>query len=343
MDRYAIRASLATAKNQIRQQTSKSFWLRYSTLAAYRTVCAGLIALTGRTWSGTHSAVNSVEESVKHVEWVYGVLSSSAGVKQFYGKAAEVGPGESCALALMLLAHGCSQVDLADRFNALGNSGRQAELNSAIVSRYPQLAALRKDDGFSESTFPITRYTGKMASAENFFLAHTGYDFIVSAAVLEHASDPLLAVSRMGMALNPGGLMIHGIDFRDHGQFCEFFDELSFLRLPEPLYAPLRWRGGPNRVRISAYLQRLSQMGLEVFMLPCSVAGTKEQFQPVPVTDIPEEPRARAREIVRKQRSAFARRFRQLDELDLMVTTAMLIARKPLSSDGRNGNFPGSL
>src|SRR5215471_2907751 len=98
-----LRERARPLKQYFRSLTGRNFWLRYSTLAAYRMVCATIIHLGGRTLMGRR--ISSVEEAVKNSEWVFDQYKTAAGTERFRGRAAEVGPGDNCGLALMFLAH----------------------------------------------------------------------------------------------------------------------------------------------------------------------------------------------------------------------------------------------
>src|SRR6202171_2996705 len=239
----ALERSLRSLKKSVKALTATPFWLRYGTLAPYRVFCASASALTGLTRSGARHAEGSIDESVDYIASVFNMYKAAAGVEKFHGRIAEIGPGDSCGVGLMFLADGCRRVDLVDRFFSARDERRQQAINHALVERLPQLASLNRNGDFSESSFPaMTRHYGEAAAAEIFFKANKDYDYIVSCAVLEHAYDPLTALAATGSALNPGAIMLHQIDCRDHGQFPESFHELKFLELSESMYAPLKWR-----------------------------------------------------------------------------------------------------
>src|SRR5260221_13491852 len=67
----ALEQSLISFKQSVKSLTSGSFWLRYSTLAAYRTVCAGASALTGLTRSGARHADGNIDTSVEYITSVF--------------------------------------------------------------------------------------------------------------------------------------------------------------------------------------------------------------------------------------------------------------------------------
>ena len=323
----AVGHHLRAVKTRVRDATSRSFWLRYATLAPYRAACAALSGVTGLTRSGSHDDPD-VEQSVQYVERVFDGYRAAAGNVPTRGVVAEVGPGDSCGVGLLFLAHGCDRVDLVDRYYSVRDAEHQHAVNRALVERYPQLKTRQPGAGDAETSFVgLKRYYGAQASAEEFFRSHTGYDFIVSCAVLEHAADPLAAIAAMANALRPGGLMLHQVDCRDHGQFSTRFHELKFLELPRALYAPLAWGGGPNRIRLSAYLAAARSAGLESTFHVTTLAGVEGNWHGA--LSVPESALARSREYVTSVRPRLARPFRELDDDDLMTTSFMLAARKP--------------
>jgi hypothetical protein len=68
-----LRIALQPIKTRIKSATSKSFWLRYCTLAGYRVFCSALIQVTGKTMSGSYTV--PVPEAVKHAHDVLPCLS----------------------------------------------------------------------------------------------------------------------------------------------------------------------------------------------------------------------------------------------------------------------------
>lgn len=327
--KHKLRA-LAELKHKIRTLTAGHFWLRYPTLAAYRTLCASASAITGLTMSGAAHAEHSVDESIEYIISVFDKYKSAANIAYFEGKVAEIGPGDSCGIGLMFLAEGCSQVDLVDRFFSARSNEHQADINREIVKRFPQLATLLLNDDFSESSFrTLTRHYGEEAAAEIFFETNHDYDFIVSCAVLEHVYDPLRAIKSCASALRPGGVMLHQIDCRDHGQFSTRFHELKFLELPPVMYSPLKWSGGPNRIRLGAYVDTLRKLQLDYTIYATSLAGIPEFLpQETEISRIPASLFDLSRRYVSQVRTRLARPFRDMSDEDLMVTSFMLKARK---------------
>jgi len=323
-----LRIALRPIKSRIKSATSKSFWLRYCTLAGYRVFCSALIHLTGKTLSGSYPV--PVAEAVQHAHNVFTLFKSVTGIERFQGKVADVGPGESCSLGLLFLADGCSQVDLPDRFS-FPDSQLQRDVNRAMVAAHPVLKDGMTDETFAESSFAyLHRHSGENAAAEKFFAANHGYDYIVSVATLEHVYDPLSALTSMARALNLQGVMIHNIDFRDHGQFSESFHDLKFLELSNATYAPLRWQGGPNRVRLSAYVNHLENLGFKVETFAQYVTGIKHEIPSSRLDLLPGDIRTTAVRVIESARPSLAARFSNATDDDLIAANVVVIARRQI-------------
>jgi SAM-dependent methyltransferase len=320
-------------KQSLKSLTGDRFWLRFATLVPYRILCAVAVKVTGRTSSGAAHADRSIEEAVTYILSVFDKYKSASGVEHFHGKIAEIGPGDSCGVGLMFLADGCEHVDLVDRFYSRRQEQRQREIIRALVERFPRLASLQQDRDFCEESFSnLQRHYGESAAAETFFRKNKNYDFIVSCAVLEHVYDPLRALSAMVQALNPDGLLLHQIDCRDHGQFSEYFHELKFLELPPTMYSPLKWGGGPNRIRIGSYTNLLRHMPVKFNTYVTSLAGIPEVLpHAMELREIPISLLEISRKYVSGVRGDLAYPFRDMPDEELMITGFMLVAKKTIS------------
>lgn len=248
------------------------FYYFASNLVASLRLRTGLID----TGSGASHLRLAVDQSVRHVEEVFSQYKQYAQIDRFSGHVAEVGPGDNCGVGLLFLQDGCASVDLADRFYAKKNAQAQASIYAALWRQHPGLGPfLQGTDLEDERTFKgLTRWYGASAAAAEFFVAHTGYDLIVSRAVLEHFFDPLLALGRMATALNTGGMLIHKIDLRDRGMFSGHFHELKFLEPGDWLHRKMtRAAGRPNRVLLHQYRDLLEKTGLKFNFLVTRLAG----------------------------------------------------------------------
>jgi SAM-dependent methyltransferase len=283
------------------------------------------------TKSGTlHSAFDAAV-SVEYVREVFRDYKQYGDVTRFFGRVAEIGPGDNCGVGMLMRADGAASVDLVDRYYSARDPQRQAVVYEQLVASSPATAQIFAGvDLADESTFPgLTRYYGPKASAEEFFDTADTYDFIVSRAVMEHLYDPELALRRMATALRPGGLLLHKVDFRDHGMFTPNFHELKFLEVPDWLYSRMtRASGRPNRVLVHRYAAALKDSGLDGEILVTRLAGVGDITPHLRYEEIAPELRRVAEEFVESRRRSFAEPFRLVPARDLAVAGIFLVARK---------------
>lgn len=276
------------------------------------------------TDSGAAHAAWDIEASLAYIDRVHGEYLAEAGLAGFGGRVAEVGPGDNCGVALRMLADGAWHVDLVDRFYSARDPEQHAAIYRALIARDPGLrrfAGLSREEDFEG----LVRHYGAAASAEQFFVENRGYDFIVSRAVMEHVTDPVISLQRMRAALNPGGLQVHVVDLRDHGMFTEYgFHELKFLEVPGWLYGEMtRATGRPNRVPLSAYRMAAADAEIRVTHLVGPVALDR----PMAWADIPAALREAALAQVRRRKPGLQPRFRAERDEDLAVTGFFLLDR----------------
>jgi SAM-dependent methyltransferase len=277
------------------------------------------------TDSGTLHAGFELEASLSYIRRVHSDYLRQASVEGFFGKIAEVGPGDNCGVALLALADGAATVDLVDRFYSARDPEKHAAIYEALIEEAPtlhQFKGLKREEDFQG----VFRRYGEKASAEQFFLDNGGYDFIISRAVLEHVTNPVLALKRMALALNPGGRMIHVVDLRDHGLFTKYdFPELTFLTVPSRLYREMiSATGRPNRVPLSAYRTALPEASIKV----TSLVGVGHLQTPTRFEDIPAGLLSRAVSQVRSQRPRFDKTYTTESEDDLAVSGFLLFFRR---------------
>jgi SAM-dependent methyltransferase len=249
---------------------------------------------------------------------------------RFFGRIAEVGPGDSSGVALLMLADGAEQIDLVDRFYSRRDLAYHKAVYDRLKHEVPVLQTLLPPDFDGEGCPALARRYGADASSERFFRGRSGYDFIVSRAVMEHVLDPVGSLEHMVAALKPGALMLHAVDLRDHGMFTgRGFPELTFLGIPPWFYRQMtQATGRPNRVPLSRYRQALPSAQFKV----TSLVGQGQLDRPTPYEDIAEPVRQRALEAVRAQRSLLHPVFQTETDEDLSVSGFFLIFRKPGSA-----------
>ena len=316
----------------IREFVKRRFWLTCAYYLADH-AAAKWRGYTGNidTDSGTAHLGRSIESSLAYIDEVFGDYKRYSGVGRFGGRVAEVGPGDNCGVGLLFLADGCTSVDLVDRFYSKRDAAQHAAIYRALIERArDRFANLVEADLHDEATFPgLTRHYGESAAAETFFVEPERYRFIVSRAVLEHVYDPRLAIVRMVSALERGGMLLHKVDFRDHGMFSETMHELKFFEVPDVLYPHMtRETGRPNRVLIDTYRRALVEVAPDHELLVTRLAGVGEIDPHLPYDRIDAGLRKTAVDYVRSVRSKFAKSLRTISDEDLSVAGIFLVARK---------------
>lgn len=273
-----------------------------------------------------HLGGNNVDADV---DYARAVAANYLRYGNIRGRVAEIGPGGSAAVALLLIANGCDSVDLLDRFHH-PQADRGWRSSAAIIRSEPALARRGNDQNLA--VFGIAFHVGEDAAAERFFRRNVGYDAIVSCAVMEHLFDPMIALGAMMHALKPGGSLVHQIDFRDHGMFSAAgHHELTFLTIPAWFYSLMsQRRGRPNRVLIDRYRSRLGQEGWPYEIFVTHLVGVGEVAVPAPYGQLPADERAQAENAVRSIQGRLAADFAGVPVEDLAVAGAMVAAKRPL-------------
>lgn len=81
-------------------------------------------------------------------------------------------------------------------------------------------------------------------------------DAIVSCAVMEHLYDPMGCLTNMIKSLKTGGtIIVHCINFRDHGMFEPRYHPLKYFTVPSTLYQLITSKSGDQN-RCLLYLYR---------------------------------------------------------------------------------------
>lgn len=157
------------------------------------------------------------------------------------------------------------------------------------------------------------------------------FDIIYSVAVLEHLYDPDGAFRSMDRLLAPGGVMLHQIDFHDHGMFTQAgHHPWTFLEVPQKLYKAMTFHsGGPNRRLISYYRGILQQLGYEGQVVVSQVFGEDglEEYAEHLIEGTHYRPETRA--LLRRVRERLQEPFRSISEEDLLPSGAFMTAKKP--------------
>lgn len=301
----------------------------------------GMRLLSGNisTNSGAIHSKFSLKESINYIEEVFKDYKQYGSIDTFYGKVAEVGPGDNTGIALLMRKDGCEEVDLIDRFLSYRETERQKKIYKALAQKH-SLENLKKTKQWDENQLNgITWKVGQ--AAETYFRdcyqqEEKLYDFIVSRAVLEHLYNPLLAIELMVNCLKPGGIILHKIDFRDHGMFTPHNHELKFLEIPGYIYPWMVSNSGrPNRILVHKYrdcLEKLKSRNMIDYKILVThlVNEEKEVIPHVEYKKIDQQRRKNAIEFVESKRQYFAPKFKNIDSQDLSISGIFLKVTKKI-------------
>lgn len=294
------------------------------------------------TNSGRRHSGKSLEDSLTYIGDVFReyLIAGRLDLEDLSAKRVlELGPGDNLGVALKFLEAGAASVVCLDKFYSKRDPGQQAMIYRALWEGFDQQDQARLADAlklgeevhFNPDCLKYIHGTGIEEAAQLF--EEGSFDLIVSRAVLEHLGDPDAAFKEMDRLLVPGGVMIHEIDFRDHGMFSRAgMHPLTFLTIKKELYASMTADSGkPNGRIISYYRDTIEALAYEHQFLVTRILGIEERF-PTAV-DFSE---ARGMlppemlETVRTIRPRLRDELREIDEQDLMIGAAFLVARKPL-------------
>ncbi len=277
------------------------------------------------TDSGATHQFFSLSDSIKYVKDVFSDYQKVSGKEHFVGRIAEIGPGDSNGVALMFLANGALSVDLADRFYSLRDRLQQEQITQTLITEYSVLKNI-----VSSLDQYCVRHYGEQASCENFFDNNHDYDFIVSRSVFEHVDDPEIGLKKIYDALNPGGMLIHKVDLRDHEMFTPFSYKLKFLEIPKFLYRLMTYGSGfPNRFLFHRYREVLTKLDPTVKFYVAGLYGIDDNLMEIYEIDkIPITLKNKAIDFVNKYKHKFADEFKNVLSEDLIISSFFFVCQK---------------
>ncbi len=250
----------------------------------------------------------------------------------------EVGPGDSFGVALKFLTKGAEQVICLDRFFCARDTGLERATYEALREDLTGEERRRFDDAIDLSG-DITvnpdriRYIHNLALEDaGTILAPSSFDLIVSMAVLEHVYDSDAAFAVMDRLLKPGGFMLHGVDFRDHGVFTSGgHHPLTFLTITDSIYKLMSSNTGlPNRNIINYYRHKTSELGYGSKITIARTIGNDEVLRPHREKLIlGQEYSESTVAMINKIRPRLQPKYQTLSDEDLMVSAIFLTIRKP--------------
>jgi hypothetical protein len=123
------------------------------------------------TESGSTHLRRSESESLSYIEEVFSDYKTYGGIEKFSGVVAEIGPGDSAGVAMLMRYDGCDRVDLIDRYYSHRNLEQQSNLYEALAQKY-QLHYLKQQRiGMSN---PCQALPGKLVRQPKFILKPVG-------------------------------------------------------------------------------------------------------------------------------------------------------------------------
>ena len=284
-----------------------------------------------KTTSGTRHFGMSLKNSIDYIDRVFKDYLLYGNLNSFSGNVAEIGPGDNLGVALCILANGAENVHAIDRWKPERNNKEQEQIYKAL--------ALRK--GFTnlftgppnEKNIKGLTYNSGVPAEIFFKETNEKFDFIISRAVLEHLFDPLDALSYMFKTLNPGGMLIHRIDLRDHGMFSEHHP-LTHLTINDNTWKLMTNNSGrPNRVLVPDYQRWLTSSDINGKIFISRLVGLNEDLLPQTWDQIPQDLKDKALTKVEAIKPKLSNRYRRMKDTDLAITGCILVAKKPFYSD----------
>jgi SAM-dependent methyltransferase len=185
----------------------------------------------------------------------------------------EIGPGDAIPHGLLFLGAGAKRYIAIDRF--LGNIANP--LAKGLYAALFRSAPERIQKGWGTLGFDPFQYPwltsirqGPPVAVVAESIEETGFggigsgDVIISFNVIEHLSNISRAFESMARMLNPGGLMIHRVDYGPHDLWRTYKNPLTFLSPSKAVWSLMgSHRGYPNRKRHSQVLSALSKCGFQ--------------------------------------------------------------------------------
>lgn len=341
-DRQKSREITSSAMAKAKATAKRSKWLVIGATIAkdLHTRWTARRGAAPSTCGSTHAPL-SVAESLAYIDSVFQDYLTYGGLscQDLRGmRVLELGPGDNCGVALRFLACGAERLVCLDKFVTRRDETQQRRIYAALLGRMAPDARAALDEAidlggrvrFDERR--LRHFEGVAVEEAAELLESAGFDLIVSRAVLEHVYDPDAAFEAMDELLAPGGLILHKVDFRDHGMFTGGgMHPLTFLTVPDTLYRWMaRHSGRPNRRLADWYRGTLDVLGYDPRFRVTHVVGRSEEI--VPHADRlaldPEHDR-RTLEQVESIRPRLRPQFRGLSDTDLATAGVFIVARKP--------------
>lgn len=291
--------------------------------------------------SGSTHAGMSLNKSLDYIDQVFNDYLRYSGIPKIMIKnkrVLEIGPGDNLGVALKFLIAGAKQVVCLDKFYSKRDFKQQfriyqelrARLNEDEKEIYDHLLNLNGEVYINNKKLKYFYNIGIEKASK--ILEPASFDFIFSRAVIEHIYDPDVAFKVMNNLLKPGGIMIHMIDFRDHGLFSKKgFHPLTYLTIPELFYKLMTFGSDkPNRRLINYYRNKMLELGYDYKILITQIVGEDNLLIPFREAIFPGIDYSEATiSLVKEIRPFLSKKFINLSDEELLVQGIFLVAKKP--------------
>jgi SAM-dependent methyltransferase len=175
----------------------------------------------------------------------------------------EIGPGDTAALGALFLQAGAVSYTAFDRFDGRVSESYARSLYRELGCQFPDL-----EQRIVTRRTPIEDVDPSREQQ---------VDIIISFNTIEHLIDPHVAVGKMAGMLKPAGVMVHRVDYGPHDLWASSGNSMTFLALPERLWALMGSnRGYPNRERHAELMRTASDLGFNVIARVTGHFKTKE-------------------------------------------------------------------
>lgn len=292
------------------------------------------------TEGSTHYNI-SISESTSYINAVFNdyLIYSALEPKEIKGKEIlEIGPGDNFGVALKFVCCGAKKVTCLDKFYSFRNHSQQYQIYSKLRQGMEDNHKKRFDTAvrLDGSSFELDKnkieyiYGVGIENADRVFNG-SGFDLIISRAVLEHISEIELAFYVMDKFLKRGGYLIHKVDLRDHGMFSkDGHDPLTFLTIPNFIWSNMtRYSGKPNRRRVDFYERKLQMLNYNFKIYITHLATQKEEIIPHKEQIIKDKDyHGEDLTAIAKMRNKLCKDFRNLSDENLLTAGIFFVAKK---------------
>jgi len=247
---------------------------------------------SSRKSSGNRHRNLELGKSIGYINLVFNDYLRYSGLKieDIEGKRIiEVGPGDNFGVALLFLANGAEKVICIDKFYyETKDRDKEREIYKALYRQLDDKQkekfnnALNLSNGIKFNELKFEYISGTALEESKPMFDNEKFDIVISRAVLEHLYDPEKALMVMDKLLHSQGMMIHLIDFNDHGIFsAKGWNPLTFLTIKNSTYERMKKNSDkPNRKMADFYIKTLKTLDYELKTYVFDIFGVAERLQP---------------------------------------------------------------